>query len=375
MGVISHDDWSLDRRGQQAQARHQKKVKEAIKKNLGGIISDEGLIVSDGRNIIRIPVQSLDEPHFYYGQGQGQHAGQGDGEKGDVIGKASPEQGSSSGPGAGDGPGERVYEAEVTVDEIAELLFSGLCLPNLVPKTTNRQFVEEYEWTDVRNKGIESNLDRKRTFFEALKRSQALHQAFRIIPDDLRYKTWEEQVRPNVGAVIIAMMDVSGSMGEFEKYVARTFFFWMERFIRKFYPNVEIRYLAHHVEAFEVSGNEFYRIRESGGTRCSSVYDLALKMIKKDYPVSDWNIYPVHVSDGDNVVSDNDKTLKLAQELCSLSAQFSYLEVNTRQYYANTTLDQAFHNLNCANFRNYSVKTRENIIDALRCFFREEDAS
>jgi uncharacterized protein len=376
MGIISHDDWSLDRRGRQAQARHQKKVTDAIKKNLRGIIADEGLIVSDGKDVVRVPVNSLDEPHFYFNQESGQHAGQGEGNQGDVIGRAgTPRPGSSGGPGAGEEPGERVYEAEITLDEVEELLFSDLCLPNLKPKTTNEQYVEEYEWTDVRNKGIESNLDRKRTFFEALKRSQVLHQALHIIPEDLRYKTWDEQIRPDVGAVILAMMDVSGSMGSFEKYVARTFFFWMERFIRKQYPNVHMCYLVHHVEAYEVSGNEFYRIHESGGTRCSSVYELALKRIRENYPVSDWNIYPVHVSDGDNITGDNARTTELASELCGYSSQFAYLEVNSRGYTASTTLDQAFQKLDCPNFRSFHVMSRESVIDALHYFFRKEDAS
>jgi uncharacterized protein len=380
MGVISHDDWSLDRRGQQAQARHKQKVKEAIQKNLRGVVSDEGLILSDGKNVIRVPVHALDEPHFYFNRENGQHTGQGEGEQGDVIGQADPngQKGSGSGSGgqgAGDGPGERVYEAEVTVDEVEELLFSDLCLPNLAPKPSTKQLIEEYEWTDVRNKGIESNLDRKRTFFEALKRSKSAHQAFQIIPEDIRYKTWEEQVRPDVGAVIFAMMDVSGSMGEFEKYVARTFFFWMERFIRKQYPKVNLCYLVHHTEAYEVTGQEFYRIRESGGTRCSSVYELALKQIRDHYPAEEWNIYPVHVSDGDNFSEDNARTHELARELCGYASQFAYLEVNGSTFGMNTTLGHALEMLDYPNFRSFHVRSRESILDALHYFFRKENVS
>jgi uncharacterized protein len=374
MGIISHDDWSLDRRGQQAQARHKEKVKKAIKQNLGNVITDDGLILSDGRNIIRIPVQSLDEPHFYFNQGKQQHAGQGKGEKGHVIGRAqSGADGPGSGPGAGDGVGERVYEAEVTMDEVEEILFADLRLPHLQPKSFDKTVAEELEWTDVRNKGIRSNMEWKRTFYQALKRSQCLHQPLRIVPEDLRYKTWEEQMRPNVGAVILAMMDVSGSMGEFEKYTARTFFFWMERFLGKHYPHVAVRYLAHHTEAYEVSREEFYHTRESGGTRCSSVYELAHRILAVDYPDDQWNIYPVHVSDGDNLPSDNDTAATLVKKMCKVSSMFAYLEVQARQL--DSTLAIALRNLAATNFRSFHVQSREGILGALRHFFREGDVS
>lgn len=372
MGVISRDDWSLDRRAQQAQERHKQKVKEAIRNNLGKTVADEGLIVSDGKKTVRIPIQSLDEPHFYFNQNKQRHAGQGEGEEGEAIGKAKPsEEKAASGPG--EGGGEFSYEAEVTVDDVEEVLFSELQLPNLKPKAKQQTVVEDVEWTDLRNRGIRSNLDRKHTFYEALKRSARQQQPFRIVEDDLRFKTWEDVEKPHHGAVILAMMDVSGSMGEFEKYVARTFFFWVERFLDKHYPHVEVRYLVHHVDAYEVEKQEFYTIRENGGTRCSSVYEYALNMIRQEYSPEDWNIYPIHVSDGDNLSTDNDPSVAMMEELCGVSSLAAFLEVHATN--RESTLANTYRKIQENNFQTFTVLSRAGILDALRYFFRTEEGS
>lgn len=111
-----------------------------------------------------------------------------------------------------------------------------------------------------------SNIDKKRTLLENLRRNASsgnpgIHS---ISPDDLRYKTWDDIRTPHSNAVIIAMMDTSGSMGSFEKYCARSFFFWMTRFLRRQYEKVEIVFLAHHTEAKEVSEHDFFTRGESG---------------------------------------------------------------------------------------------------------------
>src|SRR5690606_4920524 len=141
-------------------------------------------------------------------------------------------------------------------------------------------------------------------------------------PDDLRFKTWEEKEQPHSNAVVIAMMDTSGSMGHFEKYVARSFFFWMTRFLRQKYENVEIVFIAHHTEAKIVTEEQFFNKGESGGTICSSAYRKAIELIHDRYPPAYYNIYPFHFSDGDNLTSDNERCVKLIHELLSLSNIF-----------------------------------------------------
>jgi sporulation protein YhbH len=145
--------------------------------------------------------------------------------------------------------------------------------------------------------------------------------------EDLRFKTWEETVQYESNAVVMAMMDVSGSMGEFKKYIARSFYFWMVRFLRTKYDNVDIVFISHHTEAKEVTEEQFFTQGESGGTVVSSAYKLALDIIGERYNPRDWNIYPFHFSDGDNYYSDNDEAVKLADELIQTCNLFGYGEI------------------------------------------------
>lgn len=126
-----------------------------------------------------------------------------------------------------------------------------------------------------------SNIDKKRTLIENLRRNANAGKSGigGISPDDLRYKTWNEVIKPQSNAVILALMDTSGSMGSFEKYCARSFFFWMTRFLRRKYEHVEIVFIAHHTEAKEVTEEEFFNRGESGGTICSSAYQKAIDII------------------------------------------------------------------------------------------------
>src|SRR5207245_541705 len=189
--------------------------------------------------------------------------------------------------------------------------------PNLQEKRLQEIESETIRFTDVRKKGAMSNLDKRRTLMENLKRNAAKGNP-RIgdfLPDDLRVKTWETKVEYRSNAVVIAMMDVSGSMGDFEKYIARSFYFWMVRFLRTKYSNVQIVFISHHTEAREVTEEEFFHKGESGGTQVSSAYELALQIIQERYKPEDWNIYPFHFSDGDNLPWDNDRCVQLVHKL------------------------------------------------------------
>lgn len=331
---LSKEDWSLHRKGYQDQVRHQEKVKEAIKKNLSDLVSEESIILSDGKQVVKVPIRSLDEYRFRYNFNKEPHVGQGDGETkvGDVLGrdKDSAQQGPGQGEGAGEKPGIDYYEAEVSVDEVEKMLFADLELPNLQKKDQVDIVTPEVRFNDIRKKGLQSNIDKKRTILETLKRNarDGIPGVHHISPDDLRYKTWEEITVPHSSAVVLAMMDTSGSMGQFEKYMARTFFFWMVRFLRTKYEHVDIRFIAHHTEARVVTEEEFFTKGESGGTICSSAYQTALDLIKTSYSPEKYNIYPVHFSDGDNLTSDNEKCIRLVKELMQICNIFGYGEVN-----------------------------------------------
>jgi len=327
---VQRNDWSLQRKGQIDQDRHKERVREAIKKNLGSIVSNESIILSDGKRLVKVPIRSLDEYKFRFDYRKKKHVGTGDGNTkvGDVIGHET-QPGAGQGQG-GDQPGQEYYEAEVDIDEIARLIFEDLHLPYLEEKAKHAVPSKTTKFTEIRRSGILSNLDKRRSILENIKRRARETGEPRLGPfkkEDLRYKTWEQQMTFESNAVVIAMMDVSGSMGEFKKYIARSFYFWMVRFLKTKYDNVNIVFISHHTEAKEVTEEQFFTQGESGGTVVSSAYRLALDVIASRFPPRDWNIYPFHFSDGDNYYSDNDEAVKLADELISTCNLFGYGEI------------------------------------------------
>src|SRR4051812_21636437 len=376
--VISKEDWSLHRKGHDDQQRHQEKVQEAIRNNLPDLITEESIIMSKGREMVKIPIRSLDEYKIRYNYDKNKHVGQGDGESrvGDVIARdgSDAQKGPGKGQGAGDQAGEDYFEAEVSMMELEEALFKQLELPNLKKKELQETLVENIEFNDIRKTGLMGNIDKKRTMMSAFKRNAmsgkpAFHPIYK---DDLKFKTWNEIVKPDSKAVVIAMMDTSGSMGIWEKYMARSFFFWMTRFLRTKYETVEIEFIAHHTEAKVVTEEEFFTKGESGGTICSSVYRKALELIEEKYAANRYNIYPFHFSDGDNLTSDNARCVKLVEELIKVSSLFGYGEVN--QYNRHSTLMSAYKNIKNEHFKYYILKQKADVFHAMKSFFDKEEA-
>lgn len=376
--IISKENWSLHRKGHDDQLRHRDKVRETIKNNLPDLVSEESIILSSGKEIVKIPIRSLDEYRFRYNYQKQKLAGQGKGHSklGDVIAKDGyPQTGNGAGQGAGGLPGDDIYEAEVSVEEIENFLFKDLELPHLKDKPNQEIIIEDIRFNDIRKKGLIGNIDRKRTILENLKRNSikgdpSIHN---ISVDDLRFKTWDEVVMPHSNAVVLAIMDTSGSMGMFEKYIARTFFFWMVRFLRTKYENVEIIFIAHHTEAKEVTEEEFFTRGESGGTICSSAYKKAIEIIETRYPSDRFNIYPFHFSDGDNLTSDNERSVHYVKELIKRSNIFGYGEIN--QYNRHSTLMNVYKNIEDKKFMYTVIREKSQVYEALKHFFSKKTPS
>ena len=371
--VVSQENWSLHRKGHQDQQRHMEKVKEAIQNNLPDLISEENIIMSNGREVIKIPIRSLDEYKIRYNYDSSKHVGQGNGDSqvGDVIAKGSGDEQGNAGQGkqAGDQAGQDYYEAEISIAEIEQELFNQMELPNLEEKEQAEITTEHITFNDIRKKGLMGNIDKKRTIMTAIKRN-AMKGKAEIMPihqDDLRFKTWDQVVKPESKAVVLAMMDTSGSMGKFEKYCARSFFFWMTRFLRSQYETVEIEFIAHHTEAKVVTEEAFFSKGESGGTICSSAYTKALELIRDKYSPTRYNIYPVHFSDGENMTSDNARCIQLVNELISVSSIFGYGEVNAHSRYS--TLMNTYKNIENPKFRYYVLKENQDVYEALKRIF------
>ncbi|MCA1816396.1 MAG: sporulation protein YhbH [Acidobacteria bacterium] len=329
---VQRNDWSLQRKGIIDQERHKERVREAIRKNLGSIVSNEAIILSDGRRTVKVPIRSLDEYKFRFDHRKKKHVGQGDGKTrvGDVLAReGQPGQGSGGGQ-AGDAGGAEYYEAEINIDELAALIFEDLHLPFLEEKAKKAVPSRTTRFNEIRRTGVMANLDKRRMILENIRRNARENKGAKfggVRKEDLRFKTWEEAHRYESNAVVIAMIDISGSMGEFKKYIARSFYFWMVRFLRTKYDNVEIVFISHHTEAREVTEEQFFTQGESGGTVVSSAYQLALDIIHARYRPADWNVYPFHFSDGDNYYSDNEEAVRLADELITTCNLFGYGEI------------------------------------------------
>jgi len=281
-------------------------VRGKIKEDLRKYISRGDLIAPKGTDRVSIPMPQINIPKFRYGGQKG--VGQGEGDVGDPVGEGDKGQGKGK---AGEQPGEHELEVEFTVEELAALLGEKLALPNIQPKGVHQLETIKERYTGIRQTGPESLRHFKRTFKRALKR-QLASGTYRpespiIIPvrEDRRYRSWKTETLPQSNAVIIYMMDVSGSMGDEQKEIVRIESYWIDAWLRTQYRGIESRYIIHDAKAKEVDRETFFRTRESGGTMISSAYKLCQKIIVQDYPSGLWNIYPFHFSDGDNWSGDD----------------------------------------------------------------------
>jgi uncharacterized sporulation protein YeaH/YhbH (DUF444 family) len=220
--------------------------------------------------------------------------------------------------------------------ELAEILGEELELPRIQPKSADNIITTKEKYTGVSRTGPESLRHFKRTFKRALRRQISTGHYTpddpRVIPirEDQRYRSWKSTQSPDTRAVVIYMMDVSGSMGDEQKEVVRIESFWINAWLRSQYEGIATRYIVHDAEAREVDEQTFFRTRESGGTMISSAYKLCRDMIASDYPVSDWNIYALHFSDGDNWADDDALCLSiLGQELLPALNLFGYAQVHS----------------------------------------------
>jgi uncharacterized sporulation protein YeaH/YhbH (DUF444 family) len=294
----------LSLRIDQDHSRFRNIVRGRIRQNLRKYISKGELLGRQGKDLVSIPIPHIDIPKLRFGDKQQGGVAQGDGEPGDPL-SGSPQDGDGQGK-AGDQAGDHAVEVELTLDELADILGEELELPNIENKGKSAIVDKKDRYIGVRNVGPNSLRHFKRTFRSALRRQIALgtYNPKRpvIIPtrDDMRYKSWKTEEEPIANAVILYMMDVSGSMGDEQKEIVRIESFWIDTWLRKQYKDIETRFIIHDAAAREVDRDTFFRTRESGGTMISSAYRLAADMIERDYPSSQWNIYPFHFSDGDN---------------------------------------------------------------------------
>ncbi len=340
-------------------------VKGRIRKDLKRFMSNGEMIGRQGKKTVSIPLPQITIPRFRYGKNKG--VGQGEGEG----------QGPGSGPGeAGDQAGEHVIEVDVTYEELAEILGSELELPNIQPRGAKEISSQRDRYVGISKLGPESLRHTRRTFREALKRQIASGSYDpgrpRIVPvkEDKRYRSWKAQTEPQSAAVIVYMMDVSGSMGREQKEIVRLEAFWIDTWLRNQYKNVETRFIIHDAVAKEVDRHTFFHTRESGGTLISSAYKLCMQIIEADYPPSEWNIYPFHFSDGDNWSSSDTKLCMelLKTQLIPVANQFCYGQVDS-EYGSGQFIKDLEQNFKDEEFVRLSrIPDREGIMGSIQDF-------
>lgn len=363
--------------------RHREKVHEAIRHNIADIIAEESIIGKDRDRIIKVPIRGVKEYRFVYGEnvpgvGQGGPGTQ----PGQVIGKGEESGGAQQ---AGDRPGVDYYETDVSLEELIDMMFEDLELPFLERKHLRQMEVEHlYKRRGYRKKGIRIRLDKRRTAISRVKRKKAVQRAdaFALRPqrfpfhkDDLTYRHTVTEIRRESNAVVVCIMDTSGSMDTMKRYLARSFFFLLYRFVCTKYQNVEIVFIAHHTEASEVSEDEFFHKGESGGTFISSGYRKALEIIDQRYHPSLWNVYVFHCSDGDNFESDNPTALQAARKVAEVANLFGYGEIKPlgSGYYGSSMI-QFFSQLEADNFQTVQIQRKEDIWPSFKGFLSRERA-
>jgi len=389
--------------------RHRQKVREAIRNNIVDLVGEEPIIGKQRDKIIKVPIRGVKEYCFIYGENSvGVIQGNGDSQPGQVIGeKHNGKQGPGQGNG-GDQPGVDYDETDTTLEEMIEIMFEDLELPDMERRGLRQVMSERTSKCHGRHEvGIRPRLDKKRTSLSRIRRRVAARrrmeqegreeshpsaspgladsphwrereegddeQRFPFHQDDMVYRHMKTRVRPDSNAVVICIMDVSGSMDTMEKYLARSFFFLLYQFVCARYHEVELVFVAHHTEGREVSEEEFFHKGESGGTLISSGYKKALEIIRARYHPSLWNIYAFHCSDGDNWESDNPAALKAALELCDVCNLFGYGEIKPLgpQYYE-SSLFEILHQLKADNFKLVSIQQKEQVWASLMAFLARE---
>ncbi|MBK9072940.1 MAG: DUF444 family protein [Myxococcales bacterium] len=311
-------------------------IRGKIKENLRKYVSQGEMIARKGNDTVSVPIPQVDLPRFRFGSKEQQGVGQGDGKVGQGLGDGDPQDGDGHGE-ASDRPGEHMLDVDLSVAELAEILGEELALPRIEPKGNAKISTYKDKYSGIRSTGPESLRHFRRTYKQALRRQvgsstyDGKNPVIIPIRDDRRYRSWKREMLPQSTAVIIYMMDVSGSMGDEQKEIVRIESFWLDTWLRSQYKGIESRYIIHDALAKEVDRDTFFRTRESGGTMISSAYKLCAKMIEDDYPVDQWNIYPFHFSDGDNWSVDDTAVCVslLRDELLAKVNMFGYGQVES----------------------------------------------
>jgi len=365
--------------------RFLQRYKKHIKRAVSDAVTNRSITDLDSGESVSIPKRDMSEPTFRHGKGGKRtivHPGNKEFTSGDRISR--PQEGGGGGGGSGkasnSGDGMDEFVFQITQEEFLEFLFDDLELPNLVKRQLAGLESFKMVRAGVVNEGTPNKINVIRSLRQATGRRLALTAASRrrlkeylaehetllktddILRDnerlafvekeierlkrkikripfiddiDLRYNLHIKQPQPTSKAVMFCLMDVSGSMNQSMKDMAKRFFILLYLFLKRNYEKIEVVFIRHHTSAKEVDEQEFFYSRETGGTIVSSALKMTDKIIKDRYSPSEWNIYVAQASDGDNWNDDSPICKKLLiDNILPVVQYYAYVEINPRRHQA-----------------------------------------
>jgi uncharacterized sporulation protein YeaH/YhbH (DUF444 family) len=321
--------YELFSRGARDWLRHNDKVREAVQNHLPELIAGPDLISGPQQRTVQVPVHLLEHARFRLADGRSQTgAGQGQGQEGDQLRSAQADADAGDGDHGegGSGEGEVKLLLEFSIDDIMDWLWDELKLPELKPHPGGRADEVELVREGWDKRGAPSRLDRRRTIKEAIKRRAVQTNPVPFTNDDLRYRQLVQRPRPSTTAVILFAIDVSASMTQAERKLAKSFFFFALQGIRRKYAKVETRFIAHTTHAWEFSEGEFFQVSGIGGTIASSAFRLVRDLVRTQYDPASSNIYLFYASDGENFSEDRQAATTLLTELTGQLNYIGYVE-------------------------------------------------
>jgi hypothetical protein len=378
--IAAETPWyDLFSRGARDWLRHNQKVREAVKNTLPEILSGEDLMTGgQGNNrTVMVPVKFLEHSRFRLAEPASQQgAGQGRGQPGDIL-QPGREQGDASQSG-GTENGEIRFVVEMKLEEIIDWIWEELKLPDLKPKRTATMDEPDYVREGFDKRGARSRLDRRRTMKEAVKRRAVQANPVPIVNEDLRFRQLVKRATPSMNAAVIFALDVSGSMDEAQRRLAKQFFFFALQGIRRQYAKVETAFLAHAAQAWEFDESQFFQASSSGGTVSSGVFQLAAQVMHERYDPGRYNVYFFYASDGENAAEDREPAAAALRALAVHTNYSGYVETGGIATFRprETQLAEVFNELKAASLPvgMSQLASQEDVWRAIREFFKEETA-
>jgi len=365
--------YDLFARGTRDWLRHNEKVRAAVRDRLADLATEPDVLTGNGERRVQVPVRFLEHYRFRLRQQDDESGvGQGEGKPGDVLRPARPGDDYQKG-GGGQDEGGLQFVLEFEADELIDWLWEELKLPHLKPKTGGMEEVE-YQREGLDKRGARARLDRRRSLKEAIKRRAIQPDGPAFTNEDLRFRQLVRKPQPVTRAAVFFAMDVSSSVSQEERRMAKSFFFWALQGLRRQYSRIEPVFIAHTVRAWEFSEDEFFKVSAEGGTVASSAFELVLDIIQARYDPGRYNLYLFYASDGDNFREDQSHALQSLQRLTELTAFSGYVQTSRlfhHQPMLNSETASLFQEMAKLGYAvdSYALNEEADVWDAIRRFF------